>query len=180
MTDIRTIRRDVLCVWKSLLRCVCGIIIGLHHSTGRSRSDQTIVLFQDIILEIRNKNTDFGCLTILLETFSEKLRERLEANAKDSNVAGFKTVVCYRTGLEVSTVPDPFAEDDAWFDIFAHAENSALFDIIDHSQSNVPLRLANKPLNDLVVRTTLEIAAEYNKPGIIPSYFSWSQHNVRF
>lgn len=118
-------------------------------------------------MEIRKKR-DFWWLTNLLKTFSEKLRERLEANAKDSNVAGFKSVVCYRTGLEVSTVPN------------RSAETSALFDIIEHSQSNVPLRLANKPLNDLVVRMTLEIAAEYNKPGMIPFFFSWPQHNVRF
>ena len=88
------------------------------------------------------------------------LRERLEANAKDSNVVGFKSVVCYRTGLEVSTVPD------------LSAERSALIDTITYTHSNVPLRLANKPLNDLVVRTTLEIAAEYNKPGMIPLFFS--------
>jgi len=103
---------------------------------------------------------------ILLKTFSEKLRERLEANAKDPNVVGFKSVVCYRTGLEVSTVPN------------YSAETSALFDTFKHFQSNIPLRLANKPLNDLVVRTTLEIAAEYNKPGMIPSFFSWPQHNT--
>jgi hypothetical protein len=104
--------------------------------------------------------------TTLFKTFSEKLRERLEANAKDSNVVGFKSVVCYRTGLVVSTVPNRFVE------------TSALVDTFKHSQSNVPLRLANKPLNDLVVRTTLEIAAEYNKPGMIPFFFYWPQHNV--
>lgn len=98
--------------------------------------------------------------TTLFKTFSEKLRERLEANAKDSNVAGFKSVVCYRTGLEVSTVPN------------RSAEASALFDTFNHFQLNVSLRLANKPLNDLVVRTTLEIAAEYNKPGMVPYFFS--------
>jgi hypothetical protein len=111
---------------------------------------------------------EFWWPTDPLETFSKKLRVRLEANAMDPNVAGFKSVVCYRTGLEVSTVPN------------RSAETSALFDTFKHSQSNVPLRLANKPLNDLVVRTTLEIAAEYDKPGMIPFFFSWPQHNVRF
>ena len=103
--------------------------------------------------------------TTLFNAFSEKLREQLEANANDPNVAGFKSVVCYRTGLEVSTVPNRFAE------------TSALFDTFKHSQSNEPLRLANKPLNDLVVRTTLEIAAKYNKPGM--TSFSLPD-NVRF
>jgi hypothetical protein len=124
-----------------------------------SRSDKAIVLFQDIILEIHKMGVSWWPTT-LFKTFSEKLRERLEANAKDSNVAGFKSVVCYRTGLEVSTVPN------------RSAEASALFDTFNHFQLNVSLRLANKPLNDLVVRTTLEIAAEYNKPGMVPYFFS--------
>jgi len=124
-------------------------------------------LFQDIILEIHRLGEGWWPTT-LFKAFSEKLRERLEANAKDSNVAGFKSVVCYRTGLEVSAVSN------------LSAETSALFDTFKHCQLNVPLRLANKPLNDLVVRTTLEIAAEYNKPGMTSFFFSWPQHNVRF
>jgi len=78
----------------------------------------------------------------LLTSFSATLRERLVASAKDPNVAGFKSVVCYRTGLDVSAVPDPAAEA------------AALFGTYQHFQPNVPLRLADKPLNDLVVRTT--------------------------
>ena len=76
-------------------------------------------------------------------------------------MAGFKSAVCYRTGLEVSTVPDRSAETSALIDTFK---------TFKPSQSKVSVRLANKPLNDLVVRMTLEIAAEYNKPGVI---FSW-------
>ena len=94
----------------------------------------------------------------LLTNFLLTIRERLAANAKDPSVAGFKSVVCYRTGLDVSTVPDPAAEA------------TALFDACQHFQPDVPLRLANKPLNDLVVRTTLEVAAEYNKPGRGPPF----------
>ena len=98
----------------------------------------------------------------LLTNFLLTIRERLAANAKDPSVAGFKSVVCYRTGLDVSTVPDPAAEA------------TALFDACQHFQPDVPLRLANKPLNDLVVRTTLEVAAEYNKPGMGPFFLSFS------
>ena len=83
------------------------------------------------------------------------------ASAKDPSVAGFKSVVCYRTGLDVSAVPDPAAEAAALLRV----------GIYKQLQSNVPLRLADKPLNDLVVRTTLEVAAEYNKPGMVPFLF---------
>ena len=95
----------------------------------------------------------------LLTSFIDTLRKRLVASAKNLSVAGFKSVVCYRTGLDVSAVPDPTAE------------GAALFGIYKQFQSNVPVRLADKPLNDLVVRTTLEVAAEYNKPGMVPFCF---------
>ena len=81
----------------------------------------------------------------LLTGFIDTLRKRLVASAKDPSVAGFKSVICYRTGLDVSAVPDPAAEA------------AALFSIDKPLQSNVPLQLADKPLDDLVVRTTLEV-----------------------
>lgn len=99
-------------------------------------------------------------------SFSGELRARLVASAKDPNVAGFKSVVCYRTGLDVSVVPDPTAEA------------VALFNTYQHFQTNAPLRLADKPLNDLVVRTTLEVAAEHNKPGMFFSSFSFLRPNT--
>ena len=85
------------------------------------------------------------------------LREHLVHSAEDPNVAGFKSVVCYRTGLDVSTVSDPSAEVEA---LYGANENF-------RSRTDVALRLASKLLNDLVVRTTLEVAAEFSKPGII-------------
>jgi hypothetical protein len=80
---------------------------------------------------------------------------RLVASAEDPNVAGFKSVVCYRTGLDVSAVPDPSAEAAA-----LDTGRARFF-----PSMGVPLRVADKPLNDLVVRMTLEVAAEYSKPG---------------
>jgi hypothetical protein len=41
--------------------------------------------------------------------------------------------------------------------------------------TNVPLRLEDNPLNDLVVRTTVEVAAEYSKPGMIRFRFIGTQ-----
>lgn len=83
-------------------------------------------------------------------------------SAKDPNVAGFKSVVCYRTGLDVSAVDDSRAASTALMSIY-----------LKYRQSNVPLRLADKPVNDFVVRMALEVAAEHNKPGMDPasSYF---------
>jgi hypothetical protein len=93
----------------------------------------------------------------LLTKFSEVLRARLEATAKDPDVAGFKSVVCYRTGLDVSVVPNMDAEVEAM------NVASLRFGV----GTNTPLRLADKALNDLVVRTTIEVAAEHGKPGMM-------------
>ena len=82
----------------------------------------------------------------------------MEDCAKDPNVAGFKSVVCYRTGLDVSIIPN-------------HPEVfTAMGDVLRHFRSkgkNEPFRWANKPLNDLVVCKTVKIAAWYSKPSIV-------------
>ena len=92
-----------------------------------------------------------------LDIFSKVLRARLEATAKDPDVAGFKSVVCYRTGLDVSVVPDENAE----------IKNLAAVCLRFGVGTNTPRRLADKGLNDLVVRTTIEVAAEHGKPGMM-------------
>ncbi|KAI9439464.1 amidohydrolase 2 [Russula earlei] len=91
----------------------------------------------------------------VLQTFSATLRALLEASAEDPSVAGFKSVVCYRTGLDVSAVPDPVAE------LLALRVSHESF---RSRTSDGPLRLADKALNDLVVRVTLEVAAEHGIP----------------
>jgi hypothetical protein len=96
------------------------------------------------------------------------LRARLEATAKDPDVAGFKSVVCYRTGLDVSIVPNSTAEVEA-----LHI-TSLRFGV----GTNTPLRLENKALNDLVVRTTIEVAGEHGKPGMMLFVFFSTHANA--
>jgi hypothetical protein len=99
----------------------------------------------------------------LLNRFSAVLRAHLVERAKDPDVAGFKSVVCYRTGLDVSIVSESAAEIEA------------LRSVSGRFSLDVPLRLEDKPLNDLVVRTVVEVAAEHNKPGMIPFGFIVTQ-----
>lgn len=68
-------------------------------------------------------------------------------------MAGFKSVVCYRTGLDVDVASNVPAELEA-------------LRIVCGQRANVPVRLKQKALNDYVVRMTLEVAADHNKPGI--------------
>ncbi|KAH9057600.1 amidohydrolase-domain-containing protein [Lactarius vividus] len=89
-----------------------------------------------------------------LTRFAVLLHTRLKANADNPSVAGFKSVVCYRTGLDVDVASNVPAEIEALRGAYGQFRLRA----------NVPVRLENKPLNDFVVRMTLEIAAEHNKP----------------
>lgn len=68
-------------------------------------------------------------------------------------MAGFKSVVCYRTGLDVDVTSNVPAEMEALRSVCGQ-------------RANVPVRLKQKALNDFVVRMTLEVAADHNKPGI--------------
>jgi Amidohydrolase len=98
----------------------------------------------------------------LFGRFADKFRESLEECVKDPDVAGFKSVVGYRTGLDVSIIPNMAAEAEA---VLRGASG------LTGLGNNVPLRLADKLLNDWVVRTTVEIATTYGKPGMFTFTF---------
>ena len=89
--------------------------------------------------------------------FSSALYATLRDLARNPAVVGFKSVICYRTGLNVSVNPDDFSG----------VEKSIVTTVSswkDAGGSGV-LRLADKALNDFVVCTALSIATEFNKPG---------------
>jgi uncharacterized protein len=67
-----------------------------------------------------------------------------------SGVVGFKSIVCYRTGLDVQPVT---------FEVAA-----SRFDEIKRQLSNQPLRLVDKPLIDFLLQQALLIAARYRLP----------------
>ena len=91
----------------------------------------------------------------LLEMFKKNLTECLENGAVDEDVVGFKSIVCYRTGLDV-----------ALYNSVTEQEH-ALFELFDLYAATGSLRLEHKPLNDEVVRIALTIAGNHNKPGSI-------------
>lgn len=74
---------------------------------------------------------------------------RREIDPPPPGVIGFKTIVCYRTGLNIQPVDFTVA--------------SAQFDAIKQ-QTNQPLRLTNKPLIDFLLQEALLIAAKHHLP----------------
>ncbi|TFK47251.1 hypothetical protein OE88DRAFT_1666629 [Heliocybe sulcata] len=116
------------------------------------------VVAQDILKplvdasHLSSSSSDPSYLATLLETFSAKLTASIQASAQDPEVVGFKSVACYRTGLDVATS-------------CTQAElEGALSSCLQRYVTTSTLRLDDKHLNDYVVRTTLEIAGRCNKP----------------
>ena len=89
----------------------------------------------------------------LFETFRKNLVETLENDAVNKDVVGFKSIVCYRTGLDIA-LSNPIEEQE-----------QALLQLFDEYMKTGSIRLKHKPLNDEVVRITLTIAGNHNKPG---------------
>ncbi|KAJ7876825.1 amidohydrolase 2, partial [Mycena leptocephala] len=88
----------------------------------------------------------------ILNSFNANFKASLTDSAKDQNVVGFKSIACYRTGLDVATS----AESEAIV--------ICLKDVSKMYQETGTIRIAHKALNDHVVRMALEISGEYQKP----------------
>ena len=89
----------------------------------------------------------------LLKTFRKNLVEILENDAVNKDVVGFKSIVCYRTGLDIA-LSNSIEE-----------QGQALLQLFEEYTKTGSLRLKHKPLNDEIVRITLTIAGNHNKPG---------------
>ena len=92
----------------------------------------------------------------VFEAFSSALRSTLRELARDPVVVGFKSIVAYRTGLNVEPNSDDLSSIERGI--------IATLSTWKEGGSDV-LRLANKAVNDFVVHTALSIAAEFDKPG---------------
>jgi hypothetical protein len=95
----------------------------------------------------------------LSKHFDDNLKRYLEETAADSDVSGFKSIICYRTGLDISTV---YEDEELKLGLLN------LFQMLKNTGS---LRLGEKAVNDHVVRRCLEVAAKYKKPGRLMSQF---------
>ena len=82
------------------------------------------------------------------QIFVERFRN--EIDPPPAGVVAFKSIVAYRTGLDIQLTPREAAERS--------------FYAIKQDSQHKPLRLANKPLVDFLVTQALEIAAKHRLP----------------
>ena len=73
---------------------------------------------------------------------------------------GFKSVIAYRTGLNITVNPDGTSGVERSVLAAVSSWNGQ-----DEGSRSGALRLADKALNDFVVCTALSIATEFRKPG---------------
>ncbi|KAK0236913.1 amidohydrolase 2 [Armillaria nabsnona] len=87
-----------------------------------------------------------------LDKFTKELQNSLSVSAASEDVVAFKSIACYRTGLNIATCNS----EQEISDCFVMANKKYLAD--------GKIRLAYKALNDHIVRVALEIAGEHNIP----------------
>lgn len=97
--------------------------------------------------------TDALDVVSIFDIFSKQLKASLTKSAQDPRVAAFKSIVCYRTGLDVSTVTSQASL------------KFSLLDIFKQYQQTGTIRLQHKALNDYVVCLALQISTDSSKPG---------------
>ena len=94
----------------------------------------------------------------MFDLFYSALYTALRDLARDPIVVGFKSVVGYRTGLNIDVNSDDIS-----------GVVKSIFSTVSlwkkQNGGSGALRLADKALNDFVVCTALSVAKEFNKPG---------------
>ncbi|KAJ5114789.1 hypothetical protein NUU61_000548, partial [Penicillium alfredii] len=89
--------------------------------------------------------------------FRQRFEQVLADAMADSAVVGFKSVVCYRTGLDV----DPYSSDETTL-------AGSLARTLDSGTLKSGFRIEDKPLNDWLVQQTLKaISWEKKKTGVV-------------
>lgn len=91
----------------------------------------------------------------LLDRFTSAFQDHLRKliSEPNSRVVGLKSIICYRTGLDVSLSDAPETVLSAFRDVF-----------FMHRLAD-SVRLRHKPLNDYILRLALEVCKETGKPS---------------
>ena len=90
----------------------------------------------------------------LYSSFYDRFLSALQEASADTEVVGFKSIACYRTGLNVTVAPSTAEVKEG------------LTTVASRFKATGKLRLANKPVIDFVVNATLNVAGQCGKPGM--------------
>ena len=106
------------------------------------------------ILQIASSERKSG--ETVWNNFRQRFQNALSEAMDDPNVVGFKSVVCYRTGLDV----DPYSSDDTTL-------AGSLVRTLDSGTTRSGFRVEDKPLCDWLVQQTLKAISFKKKAGVV-------------
>ncbi|KAG1803165.1 amidohydrolase 2 [Suillus subaureus] len=108
-------------------------------------------ILQDIL--VANDNSPLS-IDILCDTFLKEFTTYMVDTAVDDHVVGYKSVACYRTGLDVD--PAPCSADELY---------ECLASVSEQFKEKGSIRFEHKALNDHLVKIVLDIAGKCKKPS---------------
>ncbi|KAL4805594.1 protein fluG [Aspergillus unguis] len=132
------------------------------HDRFTASSTKRIVRIESIAAQVLKSllptGTDSSDIETIWGTFSREFGHRISDAIKDPTVVGFKSVICYRTGLDVQATED--RDTKQLLESFART--------VSQATESAP-RVEDKPLNDWLVRQTLNLlksakGTQPNKP----------------
>ena len=133
--------------------------------------------FQNILRDVLDPDssqvsTSIVAVVAVLEDLLDRFRAAILACARDENVAGFKSVVCYRYGPLTSCLHAKTDTRRTGLDVALSAIDAdiadAMSNLVAQYKKTNSLRLQQKVLSDYLVRIVLQIAGQYRKPGRFP------------
>lgn len=108
-------------------------------------------LMESILLDATTVELDEpGYLSDTWVTFTEEFEREIQEAIQDPEVAGFKTIICYRTGLDIEPDYEQAARD------VGHPFER----YVERCIRKRKFRIERKPLNDYLVLRTLEVLSE--------------------
>lgn len=128
------------------------------HDTFTNSATKRIVRIEAVAADLLKKimNSERNPEESVWSIFSRKFVYSLEQAMEDKQVVGFKSVVCYRTGLDVT--PYYPGEDSL---------TTSLHRILDSGTKKAGYRVDDKPLNDWLVQQTLKIITLKKRAGVV-------------
>ncbi|KAH7098269.1 amidohydrolase-domain-containing protein [Auriculariales sp. MPI-PUGE-AT-0066] len=88
----------------------------------------------------------------VMDDFLERFKSLLSSLAQDEGVVGFKSIICYRTGLEIALNPERTNTVD----------QSIMSSLFNNYRKAGAVRICHRLLNDTIAHLTLSIAAHFN------------------
>ena len=119
------------------------------HDKLTTQKTRRIVRVESLAEKVAER-MEMADLRIYVQSFLKSLLE----SARDPDVVGFKSVICYRTGLDIDVTTRERLDSRA----------ECFLDYFTNGKTTGNWRLTAKPLNDMIANLAIHISGECGKP----------------